>query len=109
MSKQLSRKQQRQTTQAKATRMKWIRYGGIALFILIAGISLALWRNAGTIPDEGSTTLVKPNLDGSPDAPVQVVEYADLTCSACRQWHNLGIKEQLQAEAGNSLCSKSGS
>lgn len=44
-----------------------------------------------------------PLLDGPADAPVKVVEYADLTCSACRQWHNLGIREQLRADFGDQV------
>ncbi|MCP5095110.1 MAG: thioredoxin domain-containing protein, partial [Chloroflexi bacterium] len=30
-------------------------------------------------------------------------EYGDLGCSACKAWHNAGIKEQLQAEFGEQV------
>jgi protein-disulfide isomerase len=75
----------------------------VAIVILLAVVILASWRNADVIPQEELATLVTPNLDGLANTPVKVVEYADLTCSACRQWHNMGVKEQLQAEFGDQV------
>lgn len=66
-------------------------------------MGLAIWRNTDSVPADETAALVEPHLDGPANAPVQVVEYADLTCSACKQWHNLGIKEQLQAEFGDQV------
>lgn len=103
MSKGASRKQQRQEARVKATRMKQLRYGGAAIIIILTIAALALWRNAGVVPAEELASLVEPNLDGPIDAPVKVVEYGDLACSSCKQWHNLGIKEQLQAEFGDQV------
>jgi protein-disulfide isomerase len=103
MSKQPSRKQQRQADKAKAARLKQIRYGAIAVIVLLAIAGLVIWRNAGVVPADELAALVAPNLDGLAEAPVQVVEYGDLTCSACKQWHNLGIKEQLQAQFGDQV------
>lgn len=103
MSKRPSRKQQRQEAQAKAARMKKIRYGAAAGVVILVIVALALWRNAGVVPAEELAALVEPNLVGPADAPVQVVEYGDLACSACKQWHNLGIMEQLQADFGDQV------
>jgi protein-disulfide isomerase len=104
MKKQSSRKEQRLAAQTRATRLKLMRYGGVAVIVLLAIVGLALWRNAGVVPAaELATTLVEPNLDGPANAPVQVVEYGDLACSACKQWHNLGIKEQLQEQFGDQI------
>jgi len=100
MKRQPSRKEKKQAAQAKAARQKWVRYGGVAVLVLIALLILAIWRNDGATT---TTVAAIPHLDGPADAPVQVVEYADLTCSSCRQWHNLGIKEQLQAEFGDQI------
>lgn len=103
MSKRPSRKQQRQAAKARADRMKLIRYGGIAAIVILTIAGLAIWRNVGVVPAEELAALVEPNLDGPANAPVRVVEYGDLACSSCRQWHNLGIKEQLQAEFGDQV------
>ena len=84
-------------------RLKLLRYGGLGGIILIAFIALVSWRNAEVTPDGETAVLVGPLLDGPANAPIKVVEYADLTCSACRQWHNLGVKEQLRAEFGNQI------
>ena len=74
------------------------------MVILIgAFVGLALFRNAGAVPTEELAAIVGINLDGPENAPVQVVEYGDLACSACRQWHNLGIKEQLKQEFGEQV------
>ncbi len=103
MSKQPSRKQQRQQAKVQAQRLKQIRLGAIAVIIVLAIVGLALWRNADMVPADELAALVEPNLDGPADAPVQIVEYADLACSSCKQWHNLGIKEQLQAQFGEQI------
>ncbi|MBK8131019.1 MAG: thioredoxin domain-containing protein [bacterium] len=100
MSKQPSRKEKQQAVQAKATRQKRLRYGGLAMFVVIVLVVLVLWRSQGGVD---TAVAAIPHLDGPADAPVQVVEYADLTCSSCRQWHNLGIKEQLQADFGDQI------
>lgn len=97
MAKQSSRKQQRQEAKAKAVRLKRIRYGAIVVIFILSVTGLVLWRNVGVVPAEELVALIEPNLDGPANAPVQIIEYADLACPSCKQWHNLGIKEQLQA------------
>jgi protein-disulfide isomerase len=103
MSKSSSHRTQRRAAQTKAARLRSLRYAGIAIIVLAAIAGLAIWRNAKAVPVEELTASVRPNLAGSPSAPVQIVEYGDLTCSSCRQWHNLGIKEQLQAQFGDQI------
>jgi protein-disulfide isomerase len=99
MGKQSSRKEKQQAAQANAARQKRLRYGGLAMFVIVV-VVLAIWRNQGGVD---TAVAAIPHLDGPADAPVQVVEYADLTCSSCRQWHNLGIKEQLRADFGDQI------
>lgn len=101
MKKQPSRKEKQKEARTKAARQKWLRYGGVAALALIALLILAIWRNDDSTPTTAVAAI--PHLDGPANAPVQVVEYADLTCSSCRQWHNLGIKEQLQADFGDQI------
>ncbi|WP_420631050.1 DsbA family protein [Candidatus Leptofilum sp.] len=98
-----TRKQQRQAAKAKAARLQKIRYGGIVIVLLLIFAGIAWWRNAGVVPAEELAAQISPNLDGPASAPVRVVEYGDLACSACKRWHNLGIKEQLQAEFGDQI------
>jgi protein-disulfide isomerase len=104
MGKQPAHKEQRRTAHAKASRLKLLRYLGWGGLILIALAALISWRNADIAVTAGETAVhTAPLLDGPADAPIKVIEYADLTCSACRQWHNLGIKEQLRAEFGDQV------
>jgi protein-disulfide isomerase len=99
----MSRKKQREAAQAKASRRKVVRFGGVAVIILIVIIGLIGWSNIDE-PGESETAVPTiPLLDGPADAAIKVVEYADLTCSSCRQWHNMGIKEQLRADFGDQV------
>lgn len=103
MSKQLSR-QERQAAGAKATRLRWLRVGGVGLLIFIVLTGLIIWRSTAMPTAVGDTAVPAALLlDGPADAPIKVVEYGDLTCSSCRQWHNLGIKEQLRVEFGDQV------
>jgi protein-disulfide isomerase len=79
------------------------RFGGLALIILIVIIGLIAWSNSGESAVSETAVLAPPHLDGPADAPVKIIEYADLTCSSCRQWHNMGIKEQLRADFGDQI------
>jgi protein-disulfide isomerase len=101
MGKRLSQKAQRQINQNRKARLQRIRYGGIALIFIVATAWIVSWRNAAVAPD--TELIIHTHLTGPANAPVQIVEYADLTCSACRQWHNLGFKEQLFAEFGDQI------
>jgi len=94
-------RKQRQADHNKAARLRLIRYGGLAVIILIGLTALISWRGGGTAP--AADMVIQTHLKGPADAPVRIVEYGDLTCSACRQWHNLGFKEQLFAEFGDQI------
>ena len=98
-----NKKEQRQQEQAKAQRLRWMRIGGIAVLILAAGALIVFWRNAGRITADEAAALLPPNRIGTADAPVQVVEFGDFGCHACRDWHNRGIKQQLLADYGDQI------
>jgi protein-disulfide isomerase len=70
----------------------------IVLAIIAGAIS---WRNAGVVPAEELVDAIGPNLDGTADAPVRIVEFGDFGCPSCRSWHNAGIREQIKAEFGD--------
>ncbi len=98
-----SKRQQRLEQQAKVAGMKQLQTVGIFVIVVGVLVGIAIFRNAGSVPTEELIAAVGINLDGPEDAPVRVVEYGDLACSACRQWHNLGIKEQLRQEFGDQV------
>ncbi len=98
-----SKKAARAEMKARETRMKQIRVIGIVVLVLGAFFGIARFRNAGAISTAELIATYGITIDGSEEAPIRVVEYGDLACSACRQWHNLGIKEQLKQEFGDQV------
>ncbi len=98
-----SAKQKRLDAQAKEKQMRLIRIVGIVLLVVIGGTALIIWRNAGRITAEEAAVLAPPNIVGTADAPVKIVEYGDFGCHACRAWHNSGVKEQLLASYGDQI------
>ena len=101
--KRVNKKQQRQEAQAQGKRLRRIRLLGIVGIVVIAGAALIFWRNAGRVPAEEAAALAAPNRIGPADAAVQIVEFGDFGCPACRSWHNAGIKEQLLANFGEQI------
>jgi protein-disulfide isomerase len=97
--KRISKKVQRQEERAREVKMQSVRYGGLATIIIIAIAGFIFWRNSGQLAAED----VPPLLDGLVSAPVRIVEYGDLGCSACRSWHNAGIKQQLKDAFGDQI------
>ncbi len=99
----VSKKTQRQAARTQENRMKQIRYGGLALIVVLGIVGLVVWRSANAVPLDELIEETPPLLDGSETAVVHVIEYGDLGCSACRAWHNLGIKEQLKQDFGDQV------
>ena len=94
----------RQAQLAKQQQQRNMRYVGIgllALVLIVAAIWLANREPAAVANFEGELAGVQ--IDGSADAPIQIVEYADFGCPACRQWHNAGIKELIKAQFGDDV------
>ncbi|MEM7334745.1 MAG: thioredoxin domain-containing protein [Chloroflexota bacterium] len=98
-----SKKTARADLKAREARMKQIRIIGIVVLLVGGFVGLAMFRNAGAVATSDLVESFGPTIDGSKDAPVILVEYGDLACSACRQWHNLGIKEQLKQQYGDQV------
>ena len=99
----VSKRAQRQAARAHAKRMQQIRYGGLALIVVLGIVGIVLWRSANAVPLDELIAETPPLLDGPETAVIRVVEYGDLGCSACRSWHNAGIKEQLKGEFGDQI------
>ena len=98
-----SKKQQRLEAQNQAQRLKRIRLAALIGLLVVAGVALVFWRNAGRVPANEAAALVEPNRIGPADAPVKIVEFGDFGCHACRSWHNAGIKDQLLADFGEQI------
>lgn len=96
-------KQIRQETQVQEKRRRQIRIIGIVALVLVGAAALIIWRNAGRVTVEEAAVLAPPNIVGTADAPVQIIEYGDFGCHSCRAWHNSGVKDQLLANYGVSL------
>lgn len=105
MSAKKRREQHKQQQQQQRVRLAAI-VGIVAVLVLAGGAWLSL-RNAGPDPtDEGQLQelgLVGVQVDGDPDAPIQVVEYGDFGCPACRQWHASRAKQQIKAQFGDDV------
>ena len=101
--KRVSQRQRQQQRKAQAARMQQLRIIGFVAIGLLTLVALGVWRNAGRVPVDQLLAATLPNLDGSSDAPIKVVEYGDFGCHACRNWHNRGIKAQLKEKFGDNI------
>lgn len=83
----------------KNNRLFWIGCL-MGLFVLLgceAEVPLTEAERAALAPSAGI------QIDGSADAPVQIVEFGDFGCHACENWHKAGVKEQLKAQFGDQI------
>lgn len=91
--------------QQKKQQAQLIRYGVIGLVLVAALTAFIFYRSSPSEVDEVSrpNEVMAANIDGSADAPVQIVEFGDFGCPQCRAWHTNGIKDQLQEEFGDQI------
>jgi protein-disulfide isomerase len=94
------RRQQRKTQQQKSRRGKW--FGMAALVALLTAIVYFTWQETGGTSGLSAEEVADPML-GSQTAPVVITEYADFGCSACRAWHNYGVRDQVLATFGDQV------
>ena len=92
-----SRQQKLNESKQRESRMRWIRVGGL-IFLAAAALGIfGFYRTSSAPAVDTPTEVLAENVLGPVDAPVRIVEFGDLGCPACRQWHNSGIKERLLA------------
>ncbi len=94
---------QKREAKKREKRRGWILSGG-AFFLVIGAI--AIFTFASRPPELTAAELDFVSaaiIDGPADAPIQIIEYGDFGCPACRQWHRLGIKDQIQAIYGDQV------
>jgi protein-disulfide isomerase len=84
---------------------RWRAAGVIGLVLLLAGV----WAWPGLNLDSQTTSTAAeafmtdyPSL-GPETAPVTIVEYGDLGCSACWAWHKLGVQKDIRARYGDQV------
>jgi protein-disulfide isomerase len=100
---QKQRRKGKKAAEQKAQRMQLIRYGIVGVVILGLLAALGFYRTQTALEDNAPREVMAANVDGSPDAPVQIVEFGDFGCPSCRAWHNTGIREQLKEEFGDQI------
>ena len=98
-----SKRQIRQEAKAQQARQKQLRMGGLALLALVVIAAVIFLQQGKSAETDALVAVTEPNVLGATSAPVQIVEYSDFGCPACRAWHNAGIWEQLQAEFGEQI------
>jgi formate-nitrite transporter family protein len=91
---------QRRKEQQKQRQGRWLLITGI--LALLTMIIYFTWQEAGGGTANSAVTVADPTL-GPATAPVEITEYADFGCPACRGWHNAGIREQILAAFGDQV------
>lgn len=95
------RRREQQDADTRARRLRWVAVLGVA--VLLVAVLVAFRGGDENGAPEVQAGLSPANMQGSPDAPVQIVEFADFGCTSCRAWHQSGVKEQLMAEFGEQV------
>ncbi|MFZ1755140.1 MAG: thioredoxin domain-containing protein [Caldilineaceae bacterium] len=92
---------QRRTAQQQGKRKR--RLSGILIGVALAGVFVyILWQQTVGSPTLSATDVPDPVL-GAADAPIEIVEYGDFGCPACRGWHNAGILAQVEQAHGEKV------
>ena len=73
---------------------------GIGLFLLFLGY--VTWQQTSSGEALAPDVVPDPFI-GPADAAVEVVEYADFGCPACRAWHNSSVREQMFTTFGDQV------
>ena len=95
------KKRQAELKKKKQQRNNLYIFVGLATVVLI-GAAIFLTRPK-PIDTAVFGELVGVQMDGSAEAPIQIIEYGDFGCHACRGWHNAHIKDQLKAQFGDQI------
>ncbi len=88
---------QSERKQSKGAQTLLMIGGGL---LVIAVLAFMTWRQAGGAQALPADAVADP-VKGNPVGPVEIVEYGDFGCPACRAWYKAGISERLLAEYGD--------
>lgn len=93
-------RRRRKEQQQKRSYSRWLLITGV--IALLTMIIYFTWAEAGGGAASNTGAIADPAF-GSETARVQIVEYADFGCPACRAWHNAGIREQILKAFGDQV------
>lgn len=96
----LSRKE-RQTQRSNQKRTNRI-LTALAAVAFVAILAFFTWQQVSQPAALPAADVPDPAL-GPVGAPVEIVEYADFGCPACRSWHNSGIRAKVLAQFGDQV------
>lgn len=80
--------------------IRWLIGAGMA--VIFGMIFYFTWQETTLSSPAVAVAAADPAI-GPESAPVEIVEYADFGCQACRVWHNAGIREQILATFGDQV------
>lgn len=86
-------------TQEKTGQRSWGRLIGLAVAVLFVFL---LWQQTAPPPATPAGDVPDPAL-GKVTAPIEIVNYGDFACPACRGWHSAGVVEQLTETYGEKV------
>lgn len=76
--------------------------------LIVVGVVIALAIVGAVVLAAGNNITTQANLLPDPalgpqDAPVTIIEYGDLGCTTCRNWHKSGIRDALFETYGDQI------
>jgi protein-disulfide isomerase len=93
-------RRERAIRQKQQQQIRWLIGAGMA--VVFGMIFYFTWQETTLSSPSVAVAAADPTL-GPESAPIEIVEYADFGCQACRAWHNAGIREQILATFGDQV------
>ena len=84
----------------KKQQNRWLVGAGAALVLTM--VIYFTWQETSLSNPPATISVADPAI-GPESAPVEIVEYGDFGCPACRGWHNAGIRAQILATFGDQV------
>lgn len=75
---------------------------GIVTVAIVVGLGYFAWQQTAGGDAIPANAVADPVM-GNESAKVEIIEYGDFGCSACRAWHDTGIREQVIRVYGDSV------
>src|SRR5262245_26168141 len=84
---------------------RWLALGIVVLVLLVVGVVTwpPLNSESQSTPATAEAFMTDYPSLGPETAPVTIVEYGDLGCTACWAWHKLGVVKGIRAKYGDQV------